>query len=130
MGSVSGVFPLLFLFFSVFLMSLSSSYGSLVVSTCISLTTSILVLDGGLQCFCCRSKPLCPSFRLFGQDSFDYISDKALIKMFSIFSRLGILMGFVTIITECMTFWDTKVSSFFLLFFVHIVLVLIVLVVM
>lgn len=86
------------------------AYGSLIVSTCISLTTSILVLDGGIQCFCCRSKPLCTSLRCFGHDSFEYISDKALIKLFSIFSRLGILMGFLTIITESITFWDKKES--------------------
>ena len=91
---------------------IDNRYGSLTVSTCISLTTSILVLDGGFQCFCCRSKPICSSLRCFGHDSFEYISDKALIKLFSVFSRLGILMGFVTITTECMTFWDTKVEYF------------------
>lgn len=95
-------------------------YASLIASTSLSLITSILVLDGGLQCFCCRSKPLWTSFRCFGQDSFEYISDKALIKLFSIFSQIGILMAIVTIVTECMTFWDVKValvyhiSSFFI----------------
>lgn len=97
---------------STLLLSHTSStrrYASLIASTSLSLITSILVLDGGLQCFCCRSKPLLTSFRCFGRDSFEYISDKALIKLFSIFSMIGIVMAIVTIVTECMTFWDTEV---------------------
>jgi hypothetical protein len=85
-------------------------YASLIASTSLALITSILVLDGGLQCFCCRSKPLFTSLRFFGPESFDYISDKALIKLFSIFSQIGILMALVTIVTECMTFWDREVG--------------------
>jgi hypothetical protein len=87
------------------------AYASLVASTSLSLITSILVLDGGLQCFCCRSKPMLTSLRCFGQESFEYISDKALIKLFSIFSSIGILMAIITIITEGMTFWDRKVIT-------------------
>jgi hypothetical protein len=103
-GSVSAVtFPPLIWYDNL-------SYASLIASTSLALITSILVLDGGLQCFCCRSKPIFTSLRFFGPDSFDYISDKALIKLFSIFSQIGILMALVTVVTESMTFADTEVA--------------------
>lgn len=83
------------------------SYASLAASTCIVLTTSILVLDGGVQCLCCRSEPLCTSILRCA----NWISDKNLIKLFRFTSQLGILVAVVVVITECFTFGDEKEAN-------------------
>jgi hypothetical protein len=87
---------------------LAGALGSLVASSCISLTTSILVFDEGIQCSCCRNKPICTRCCCFWKKGVDIISDKSLLRIFNIVSLLGICGALVTIITECITFFDAK----------------------
>jgi hypothetical protein len=87
---------------------LAGALGSFIASSCISLTTSILVFDEGIQCSCFRNKPICTWCCCFWQKGVDIISDKTLLKIFNIVSLLGIAGALVTIITECITFFDMK----------------------
>jgi hypothetical protein len=80
---------------------------SLFASTCIVLTTSFLVLGGGVQCLCCRSTPLCTS----ALNCVECISDKTLIKLFWLTSQLGILVAMIVVVTECFTFGDEEEAN-------------------
>mmetsp|Transcript_27746 Transcript_27746/g.46908 ORF Transcript_27746/g.46908 Transcript_27746/m.46908 type:complete len:271 (-) Transcript_27746:1151-1963(-) len=87
---------------------LAGALGSFIASSCISVTTSILVFDEGIQCACFRNKPICTSCCCFWKNGVDIVSDKTLLKIFNIVSLLGICGALVTIITECITFFDLK----------------------
>jgi hypothetical protein len=87
---------------------LAGALGSFIASSCISLTTSILVFDEGIQCSCFRNKPICTWCCCFWKSGVEVISDKALLKTFNLVSLLGICGALITIITECITFFDLK----------------------
>lgn len=80
---------------------------SVIASFFIGLVTTILVCDGGLQCFCCRSKPIGGS--LCGNGFFSrIISDKELIDMLNVTNQIGIAMSLITVISEMLTFFDNE----------------------
>eukprot|EP01041_Mallomonas_annulata_P002847 gene2847-5600_t len=80
-----------------------SAWASVIGSTLVFFTTSILVLDGGVQCCFCRSKPICTWLCCNGSSLLSWLSDKHLMRMFFITSQLGISMGIVCIVSECLT---------------------------
>lgn len=86
----------------------AGALGSFLASTCISLTTSILVFDEGIQCSCFRNKPICTWCCCFWQSGVDIISDKTLLKIFNVASLFGICGAVVTIVTEVITFFDKE----------------------
>lgn len=71
------------------------------------ITTSFLVLGGGVQCLCCRSTPLFSSVLT----CVDCLSDKTLIKLFWLTSQLGMIVAVVVVITECFTFGDEEEAN-------------------
>lgn len=87
---------------------LAGAIGSLVASSCIAMTTSILVFDKGIQCACYRNKPICTSLCCCWENGSDHISDKTLLRIFNLVSLLGICGAVITIITEAITFFDVK----------------------
>ena len=82
--------------------------GSLIASSCISITTGILVFDEGVQCWCFRNKAICTWCCCFWKRGVEIVSDKALLRIFNIVSLLGICGALITIITEAITFFDMK----------------------
>ena len=82
-------------------------WGAVLSASTIACTLSMLVLDNGIQCMCCRKKPLC-TWLCFGCiNGSQIISDKSLMRLLLIVTQLGILSAVVTVITETCTFFDT-----------------------
>ena len=84
------------------------AWGAVLSASSIATTLCILVVDGGIQCMCCRKKPLCTSL-CFGCyiNGTDIISDKTLMKLLLLVTQLGILSAILTVLTEICTFFDS-----------------------
>lgn len=76
---------------------------SLTSYVCIAIITSILVLDGGFQCFSCRKAPVCVTPL---SCCTRWFSDHMLVRIFFMTNQIALLASFVAIITEAITLAD------------------------
>lgn len=83
------------------------AWGAVIAASCIAGTLSLLVLDGGIQCMCCRKKPLCTSLCFGCVSGQQILSDKSLMRMLLIVTQLGIISAILTVVTESCTFFDS-----------------------
>ena len=83
------------------------AWGAVLSASSIAFTLSVLVLDNGIQCMCCRKKPLC-TWLCFGcVGGNQLISDESLMRLLLVVTQVGILSAILTVITEICTFFDT-----------------------
>jgi hypothetical protein len=88
---------------------LCGAFASFVGTTLIAMITAILVLDGGMQCYCCNRHPVGKSFFFCG--IFNSVSDETLMQVYLGISYFGIAMSVVSIIAEIITIADASESS-------------------
>lgn len=73
--------------------------------------TSVLVLDHGLQCWCCSKKPKCRSICFGGICCFESFSDHTLMQVYHAIGHFAIFMALIAVTAECITLADPHESS-------------------
>lgn len=76
---------------------------SMLGTSLIAAVTLILVLDGGIQCWCCSKKPI-----LKNVINFSCIDDKSLMLAYLFVSYFGMSMTIMSVVAEVMTIADAR----------------------
>ena len=76
-----------------------------------AMITSILVLDKGMQCWCCSKKPKFKGICFGGICCFDSFSDDTLMRAYHAIGHFAIVMALIAVTAECITLADPHESS-------------------
>jgi hypothetical protein len=80
-------------------------------SSMMALITSILVIDKGLQCWCCSKKPKLKGICFGGLCCFDSFTDHTLMQVYHAIGHFAVVMALISVTAECITLSDAAESS-------------------